>query len=405
MDFSTAPPSTNPFSSSGLQQTSMIPQDVLREARAKWALEDAKEEAQESVGENDRGRGANVVMRAPDSPSKHRSQRFMRFIDAWRKTHDNGQAQNAIRAANLVLEWARMIVKVRVLLQAVYKDSRDVGKVVAEGEGGGEGIDDPLIMLRKFDSAVSEEHEAAVAFSEVSEIAKNIDAAEAEAEGKASRYRMRIRCMDVVSVEEWRKWRQGEGGRGAWGEVVRVLCGGGEGEEELRTLQQIDLHEFAAAGHLEQQEMLKKLKELERGLEGDGETAGCVKFLVRSLINSHDSPAIKFAQELDWSEAGEQSNALVPCVRQIARPRWAGGGGGLGLLQAMIAGGEWGVLAADRVTGVSAVEAAAVDGNSEALLLLVGGLGGEGLRGGGEGSSFLGRCSRRLPSGRRSRGT
>ena len=318
----------------GDNASSMIPQDVLREARAKWALEDA-------VKENLEHR-ENV----PDSPSKQRSQRFMRFIDAWRKSNNSGQAQRSIKAASLVLEWARMIIKVRVLLQAVYSSSGEVGKMEAVA-----GEMDPLSMLKKFDFAVGEEHEAALVYGEVEDMAKKIDEAEREAGGGA---RMRLRCMDTVSAEEWEGWKGSEAAR----KCVECIVGAGDGEDVLRRLQQVDLLEWGGD--------LEALGEAMKALRGDkGSVEECLSFLARSLVKCKDAPAIRFVRELEHYESIDGGNVLVPCIKME---------GGMSLLKAMLSSGHFDCLEKDSVTGLSGVEFAALAGNDDVLHLLLAGL-------------------------------
>ena len=146
-----------------------IPAEVLREARARWALEDS------AASENNQN-GSNIGSGAT-SPTK-RSSRFMDFVSAWRAVNDDGTAVRAIRASELLLGWVKAIVKCRVLLTTVYAGDGLEGTGAGAGEGDYDDSGNAISILKAFDAAVAREHSAAKIYTEVWDVAKKIDEAE-----------------------------------------------------------------------------------------------------------------------------------------------------------------------------------------------------------------------------------
>ncbi|GMI06782.1 hypothetical protein TrLO_g8060 [Triparma laevis f. longispina] len=341
-----------------------IPAEVLREARAKWAIEDAaatKNNTNANVsGENDQN-DVNVNT----SPSK-RSSRFMDFVSAWRAANDNDCAIRAIQASELLLDWVKAVVKSKILLTAVYA-SKDDG-----GSGGDK--KNAMAILKAFDDAVAREHAAAKIYTEVCGIAKKIDEAE-RADGVNGGGAMRLRCMDVVGLDDWVEF--GSSPKiSRYLPALRIVLGekGEEfykSEECLRGLQQIDLLAFSLGLSKEEEQALMSALPV----KNSGSVAETLHFLITSLVHAPSSPPLQCAMAVMERLGKKKCNPLVPAIEVVGKPAFMGGVADVHLLNSLLSTRLFDVGGAD-IDGRTPVYVSAITGNVSALHLLMGAIGG-----------------------------
>jgi len=364
------PSSTSPSrpSSSFLGGTSggskSIPSEVLKEARAKWALED-------SEAENDAS-GGNTAL---EDKATKRSQRFMSFVDAWRKSNSTKAAQRAIKASMLIIDWVKALTKARVLLQTVYENSDEIGeKKVGLKVGDRSPPTDPLLVLQAFDQAVLDEHKAATMCTNVEQIANKID----EAEQNVGLSFMRLRCMDMVSFSDWQDFIGKTSRISLWMETIQAIWDDKEldckSEDCLRKLQNINLVEFstryAASPELKSNVTQKYLKLPKSAISNsEGDVAESLYFLLSSLTRCDENVAVKIATQLEERKSGKPGNPLVPAIEVLGKPLNSGGDGNLNLLSSMLSSHLFDILAPDT-DGRTPIYVAAVTGNVRALHLL-----------------------------------
>ncbi|GMH65187.1 hypothetical protein TrST_g3450 [Triparma strigata] len=334
-----------------------IPAEVLREARAKWAVEDAAAENDQ----NDQNKSANA------SPSK-RSSRFMDFVSAWRAANANETAVRAIQASELLIDWVKAIVKSKILLTAVYASKDEVGS--------GADKKNAMAILKTFDEAVAKEHAAAKIYTEVCNIAKKIDEAESSSESSdSSGGMMRLRCMDVVGFDDWATFASSPK-ISRFLPALRLVLGEKaddyyKTEECLRSLQQIDLLSWGQAVTPDSAEALKSALPV----RNSGAVAETLHFLITSLIKAPSSPPLQCALAIADRAAAKRCNPLVPAIEVVGKPTFMGGDGNLHLLNSLMSTRLFSSSEPD-VDGRTPIYVSAVTGNVRALHLLTGMMGG-----------------------------